>query len=310
MKPTDLVLELSKEKLKSFPSTSFSKSCLRYTKKLYGIFLLEDYIGKKYNVKVFEKHSNQEIPISLYIKKFASHIPNLLHPLNVYSGENPMYYNLFREDRLENPVCVDKNIRDIFTYNGDYSYYLTDNCSYNLNYYLGKGKGILTYDTFVGWVFSLLVAIQTLHRLGIWHHDIKLANILVCDSEISKNYSNITYIYDDGVNSRSWTLNYKDLKNIDLKIIDYGDSRVVDDITNSCEDFSNEISIALVAVLDIMWKKVIDKDQEKEEKYFDLKNKLKNCSTTIIEPMFNSKIFDSLISESSNDAYNVTLLNF
>ena len=316
MKPTQWIEKFQDDlrKMNSpFMAGNFKESCLIHSKGGYGIFLLEDYNGKRYTVKVTYFGDNLEIPVGLYVKQFASSIPNLLHVEGVYKGGNPLGYPLFTKNVLNDTGCKKEDLVSIFTERqrtDKYFYYLTKACSYNLGYYFGTMKGTLTFNAFVGFSFSLLVGLQTLHRLGVWHRDLGTRNVLMCKSDIANKYSNIRYTYNDGTNNKTWTLSYKDLENRDMKLIDYGEASVMDDITDHCLKFKNEVSVSLVLLLDTMWRRVIDKTDEREKQYADLKSRLKACTTTILDPMLNSEIYDSISNISSNNTYDVELLPF
>lgn len=170
-----------------------------------------------------------------------------------------------------------------------YYYYLTPQCSFNMNYYLGTYKETLTYYEFVAYAFQLMVAVQTLHRLGIWHTDIKPANILLCN-----NMGRVQYNYQD----ISWSLETKKT----LKLIDFDISKVVDDISFPCQYFTNEMN-AVGLVFMIMWAKVVgDKD---ETLYQDLITRTRMCQTSTLDIMLTAPIFSPLLGKGG---YEVNLL--
>ena len=310
MKPSEWVEKFRRMvSFSKFPRERFSKSCLIYSKGLYGIFLVEDREGKRYTVKVssfaYGIKMPYEVSVGLYLKKFASNIPNLLHLEDIFIGENPESYSLFSKPKLEDSFCRDKELFSIFK-EKIYIYILTKACYYNLGYYLGKHKGTLSYYAFVGFSFQLLVGLQTLHRLGIWHRDVKAANVLVCDSEIAKTYSNIVYKYG---NEGKWVLSYPKLGNRDLKWIDFGESGVYDEIDFPCKTFEYEVNVASVNIINLMWKKVEDKLFP--ELYEDFVKRLQTCSTSLVDVLFNSPIFNVLKEkEEIGSSFQVDLLQF
>jgi len=160
MEPTVWLKKIAKEyKLKKFPFDDYKQSCLIYSKGDYGIFLLERNDGERFTVKVKNNlYLDYESEISLYIKYFASHIPNLLHVENIYSGENPFSKNLFKTPKKLDITCKDVKEPEKIFIEKFYSYYLTKACYFNLGYYFGpKNKGELTYNAFVGFSFQLLL---------------------------------------------------------------------------------------------------------------------------------------------------------
>jgi serine/threonine protein kinase len=293
MKPTEWIKYLTEtEKFEQLDTGKFSQSCMIYAKGTYGIFLIDG----RYTVKVKQYfYNDNEILIGLYVDRFASHIPNLLHVIDVFVGDNPITYPLFNT-KLTDYRCKDLDSKTVFkntfgTEYGKYSYYFTDACFYNLNYYLGKNKGTFTYDAFVDFVFGILVGLQTLHHLGILHNDFKAPNILLCESSIKTEY--IQYVYQKSENQTpiTWTLSYKNMDNRDIKVMDYGDAKVINDVANHCTSFTFEITFALVAVFELMWRFVLDKDEIKEQLYQDLIRRCKTCTTTLLDIMVNAEIF-------------------
>jgi serine/threonine protein kinase len=283
--------------MKSFPFNKFDKSCLIYTKGSYGIFLLsesddtEKYFVVKIkmfgvgNIGIFDKEENT----ALYIKENYKNMPNILVPEDIYIDQSPINYSLFtdKNKRLKLPECKDATLAKIFTDIGYYSYYLTKAGLYNLGYYLGTYKGRLSYRAFVGFSFQLLAALLTLHDLGVWHGDIKPQNILVANKEITS--PSISYKFGDKV----WTIQYSDLSDRDLKIIDYGNSEIMKDVENTCDTFKYEVSIAVVSVIQTMWNKTDDKESHLQE-YEQLIQLLKNCKTKIIDVISSSEIYKPL----------------
>lgn len=314
MKPTEWINKILNYKtlnLVDFPVDKFIKSCIIYFKRHYGIFLLTDINGKYFTVKVnmIDLYGiGFEYATGLYLKQFANHIPNLLYPEDIYKGNTPLDYPLFNNPRqkLQEVSCKDVNITNIFPYeyaNLVYHYYLTKACDYNLGYYFGKYGGSFTYDSFVGFVFQLLVGLQTMYRLGVYHGDMKPANILLCSSEIAKTNRIITYKYGD---VKTWNISYDILNDTDLKIIDYGNSKVVDNIEDMFEAFNNEVIISLIGIIKIMWNKVINK--QKGENYLNLLDRLKECNTNLVDVMLNAPIFGEL--ENGNTGHIVELLTY
>jgi serine/threonine protein kinase len=308
LKPTEWLQKLNKTSLSYFPYDKFEKSCLIYSKSNYGIFLLEDKNGKRYTVKV--KAYTYLVPpeenTALYVKHFASHIPNLLHVEDIYMGATPAYADLFKKPQRIDPTCKDGNLYTLFGHSGKFLYYLTKACYYNLGYFFGpKIKGELTYEAFVGFSFQLVVGLQTLHRLGVWHGDIKPANILVCNSEIAQKNRYIKYTYNDKI---SWTLSYDVLENRDFKIIDYGESKVLNDITEGCKSFKYEVNVAFYNIITLMWKKVINK--QNINLYEDFIFRLKNCETDINDIMLEAPIFEKLKNLDVKNSYEVKLLPY
>jgi serine/threonine protein kinase len=284
----------------SFPYDEYVSSCLIYNKGNYGIFMIQNRKGELYTVKVsLYTIKNDEINISLYIKQNASHIPNILHVENIYRGSNPLDYPLFRYSSLENGLCKNKPLEDIFIHNR-YYYYLTKSCMGNLSYYTGTLKQKITYQQFVGYSFQVLVGLQTLHSLNIWHSDIKPANFLICNSDISPYFNNIIYKTQPNIEefNYSWAFSYQDLQNKDIKLIDYGEAIYLENNKIPCDKYGYEVKVALVNVIDILWKSIIgDKDEDKVNKFNDFRNNLKTCTTDLLDVMINSFIFHDNLSD-------------
>lgn len=310
LSPTEWVEKIYRDfVLTDFPYYKYNKSCLIYSKRDYGIFLLEDKNNEKFTVKVKSGYLlDKEEIIALYVKHFASQIPNLLHVENIYRGVHPRLMNLFTKTEKIDITCKDTNVKNIFSMiETVFLYYVTKACNYNLGYYFGpKVNGTLTYDAFVSFSFQLTVALQSLHRLGVWHRDIKPANILVCDSSIAKNNRYIRYNYN---NEKTWTLSYDVLNDRDFKIIDYGESQVLNDVNEPCNTFTHEVSIGFYNVIILMWKKVTDK--KNEDLYNDFIFRLKTCNTNLNDIMLEAPIFDELAKKYTDvPAYEVNLLPY
>ena len=289
-----------------FPVNNFSKSCLIYSKGGYGIFLLTTPTNDKYVVKVSRSFDEGEGPISLYIKHFASHIPNILHIIDIYIDNNPISIPLFNNVELDEPMCRVRDIDRIFVERYlNYMYFLTKACDANLAAYLGRLKNTLTYEQFVGYSFQVLVGLQTLHRLGVWHRDIKPANYLICNSE--NKDKNILYNYN---NQRYWSFSHNMLKGKGLKLIDFGEARVRDNVDNSCLEFKNEVQVSSAEIIKLMWKYVIDK--RNEDLYNELIGNLNNCNTNLVTVMFSSSIFDPYVVSDYNptNTHKVDLLPY
>ncbi len=280
-------------KLSEFSPTKFDKSCLIYNKSTYGIFLVTGKDGENYTIKVSMGNGlrlSDEILIAFYIKDELGDMPNLLVPENVYLGKNPINYPLFTSpsNRLNLSQCKPVTLTNIFlTRDFEYNYYVTKACLYNLGYYLGTHKGLLSYKAFVAFSFQVLTALQSLHKIGIWHRDVKTQNILVCDSDIAKRgYSGITYVID----GMSWTIKYKDTDGRDFKVIDYGESIIMNEFENPCLKFSYEVTVAVVNIFNAMWAKVFDKGLYFEE----LISSLRDCKTSIVDVITGAPIYKKL----------------
>ncbi len=279
--------------ISDFPQEKFDKSCLIYNKSTYGIFLVTGKDGENYTVKVSMGNGpilSDEIIIAFYIKEKLGDMPNLLVPENVYLGKNPINYPLFNNsnNRLNLSQCKVVTLNNIFfSKEIEYNYYVTKACLYNLGYYLGTHKGLLSYKAFVVFSFQILTALQSLHKIGIWHRDIKTQNVLVCDSDIAKKgYRGITYV----INDVSWTVKYKDTDDRDLKVIDYGESIIMSDFENPCLKFSYEVTVAVVNIFNVMWAKVFDKGLYFEE----LISSLRDCKTSIVDVITGAPIYKKL----------------
>ena len=310
---------MSGEIYDEFPANKFTKSCLIYTKNTYGIFLLEDKDGNHHVVKVNSNvDASAENSLGLYIKKNIGNIPNILTPEGIYTGYNPQSYSVFsdKNKRLNIKECQDyKELSKIFTeYRLGYSYYLTKACDYNLSYFFGiKNKGVITLAQFIGYSFQIIVGLYTLHKIGIWHKDFKPQNILICKKEVYEN--NITYISNSKEekkeekkegNKMNWTLDYAELNNKDMKIIDFGESTIYKDVIFPCDTFKYEVNRALVTVIELMWSKTVNKVNRLLD-YEDLIIRLKECKTSLIDVMNEASIFN-VLRYTVNDAYNVNLL--
>lgn len=294
---------------KDFPANLFKKSCIIYKKGDYGIFLLEDLNGEKYTAKIlyYPAPLKGEIEISLYIKEFAAHIPTFLLPNYIYVGDSPINYPLFNSNRDNNMSlsCKPYNIRDIFfgSYNPTtgrkirYTYYITKACQYNLAQYFGMFKKTIDYNTFVKFTFEFLIGIQTLYTLGIWHNDVKAANLLVCQDNNS-----YVYIFPNGerrfISSSSMSAEEETKSNNQcIKIIDFGESKIVDNLDNNkvCKMFMNEINVAVTSILNLMWSKTTVINNKNEEiKYNKLISSLKSCETDLISVILNAELFNDL----------------
>jgi len=145
-----------------------------------------------------------------------------------------------------------------------------------------------------------------LHRLGVWHRDIKPANILVCNSEIAKKNRYIRYNYN---NEKFWTLSYNNLENRDFKLLDYGESKVVNNNTNPCKTFEYEVNNSFYNIIELMWQNV--KDKQNENLYGEFMKSIKNCKTSVNDILLESKIFEELTQKYNKEkAYEVDLLTY
>lgn len=281
--------------MEKFPSQKFEKSCLLYTKNNYGIFYLTGNDGNNYTVKIMEHYGtlNPEIQMNLYIKKYASHIPNLLMYEGIYKDINPNRFSLF-SNKIEKSGCKDYKIEKIFTYNHDYTYFLTKACLYNLGFFFGTYKGKISYQIFINYTFEIMIGLQTLHSLNIWHRDLKPANILLCEYNKITNYKSTKYVYGD----KSWVIFHIDNKY--MKIIDFGESIIAENVSsNHCQEFRYEVNVGLLNIIQIMWKN-IDGDKNIDN-YEDLIAMIKNCKTNVLDIILNVKLFDNLISDKNTD---------
>jgi len=273
-----------------FPVEEFEKSCLIYKKGYYGIFYLVGKNGKNYTVKVTLDPG--EIQISKYIKQYAGNMPNLLILEGVYEDVSPYYIPFFNKNKLENPICKNLKVEEVFystpsNKNVNYFYYLTKACLYNIGYFLGTYKGTLSYQEFVNYSFEMLAALYTLHSLKIWHRDIKPANFLICGDDPTS----VKYI----LGNKSWKIDSKRY----IKLIDFGESKIVKDVVNPCEEFKFEVDVALLNVIQLMWRKI--EGEKNVNDYEDLIIRMKNCKTNISDIILNAKIFDNLISNEPAD---------
>lgn len=294
--------DLYKKIIKPFPINNFVDSCLIYSKRIYGIFLLVDTNNDKFIVKVTTFGGDTEVPISLYIKQFASHIPNILHSIDIYRDKSPAKIPLFLKSELSDRSCKDQDITKIFIEH-TYSYYLTKACEANLGAYLGKLKNTISYNQFVGYSFQVLVGVQTLHRLGILHRDIKPANFIICNSDINTEY--ILYNYN---NKRCWVFSHDKLEGKFMKLIDFGESIVYNNIG---PEFRSEIQVQLVTIIKLMWKYVTNKDDESHIVYQELIHNLKN-NTNLVEVMFVSSIYETNITSKCNlpNTHHINMLSY
>ena len=101
--PTYWLNKLYKEwDKKRFPVDEYINSCPIYSKRKYAIFLLTRADNNKDIVKIIDIISSgyvPEIAIPLYLKHFASGIPNILLPIDIYLDMNPLNYKLFTNTR-------------------------------------------------------------------------------------------------------------------------------------------------------------------------------------------------------------------
>jgi len=285
----------------AFPYNEFISSCLIYTKGHYGIFMIQNKKEEMYTVKVsMYSIKDPEINISLYIKQYAGHIPNILHFEHIYVGGSPLDYRLFLHSTLDSNTCLNTvpNLRDIFIHN-KYFYYMTKACIGNLSYYTGKLKQKITYQQFVGYTFQVLVGLQSLHKLNIWHKDIKAANFLICNSDIFPYYPNIIYTKEEGSYQTSWKFSYENLDYKDIKIIDFGEAVILENNNIPCVTYQFEVNVAIINVIKVLWNAV--SGYKDEYKYNDLIHNLRNCNTDLLDVMISSVIFQDNISETYNE---------
>lgn len=278
-----------------FPADYYKISCLIYSKGNYGIFLLKDWTGKFAVVKVIYFYDNMvESSLGLYIKDKAGNVPNLLHPEQIYKGDNPKRYRVFQNLNLQNNVCKkDADIKKIFIQDDLYAYYVTQLCAFNLQAYLGREKKKLTYYQFVAFTFELLIALQTLYKIGVFHRDVKAANVLICDTDLED--TSVVYQTDKGLRR---VIDYEKSEYKYIKLADFGESILQDSIT-PCMDFNNEIKIALVGTIDYMWRNTLN--QENPELYQLLVENLKGCQTDLYDIIERSNIFDILVGQNKNN---------
>ncbi len=167
-------------------------------------------------------------------------------------------------------------------------YYLTEACGADMGRYLGTGgRGLgytLDYNQFVGYTFQLLVGLQSIHRLGLHHNDVKPANVIVCGD--TTDFDNILYNYNG---ERYWCFSYGEvLRGNNIKVFDFGDVKIPRDMTQPC--LVTKDSVALVPIVKIMWNSTVG---EKDQGLFNqLIQNLQACETNLLDVMLESAIFN------------------
>lgn len=282
--------------LEKFPEENYLQSCLIYSKSSYGLFLLKNKNGDYYVVKVSDiKDYSRESAIGLFIKNRINDFPNLLVPEEIYQGLNPNAYSLFVHSVFFDDACKKENIREIFTSN-KYIYYITKACSFNLQKYIFLGNK-LSYYQFAGFTFQLILALQILYEIGVKHNDVKQANILVCDTHSSER------IYQLG--NITWFVNNELMEYKEIKLADFGESNV-QLLKYSCLNVRNEIKIALINVINYMWKNT---ETEIQYEYEELLENLKNCQTNLYDVIKESQLFNIfLVNEVSETSKIIKLI--
>lgn len=267
-----------------FPEYNYTASCLIYSKRQYGLFLLRHRNGDYYVAKVVDTGDTQESEIGLFIKDNIGNFPNILVPETIYVGNNPNKYELFSNPVNLNPdSCKSEDINKIFVAY-KYIYYITKSCSFNFPKFFAM-KNELSYYQFTGFTLQLLLALQTLYKIGIRHGDLAGRNILVCD----KNPDSET-VYQ--LRNNIFLMTNDQMRYKELKLTDFGESRYAT-YKNPCFENANEIKFQGVDTIKLFWKNTIGKDDDNY--YNELMNNLNNCSTNLYDVIQRSRIFDIFI---------------